>query len=425
MGADAQVIERRSLLWSAEVLRLGLGFAVLTVLTHSIAPVVLGTYLSVTALVLIVPRLLDCGLPHALGYFLRIEPAALQSSGRVLARHVLLAAPVALAFAFGLRFFPFANDEVVQITREHWWQLSLLMLSELGIVLGLSSFVPTGRFRSYLFTVVAPPALLLTAVALWPRLELGAGQLLNLLLCTSLVGFMIVIGSFARVRPEQRGAAFPTSEAYRFGVRSYGAAVCKFMAQRFDRLFLVTVLGAAGYAQYSLAVSIRDMAILPANLYAMTLRNHQIDLIAREQRIDAARTLLLRQSLVWLGLGLAGAAAMYPLWQPLVRWVFGAQFEGAGDFLKIIGFSGGPLAIMGYAWNHLYALQRPGRVTVLTAASLGLVIPVFLLLIHWRGPTEGVALAVVAWAALAALASLAWAWLSEPSRQALERSSTS
>jgi O-antigen/teichoic acid export membrane protein len=189
-------------------------------------------------------------------------------------------------------------------------------------------------------------------------------------------------------------------------------------------LFLVTVLGAAGYAQYSLAVSIRDMAILPASLYAMTLRNHQIDLIAREQRVEAARALLLRQSLGWLALGLIGAAAMYPLWKPLVRWAFGAQFEGAGDFLKIISFSGGPLAIMGYAWNHLYALQRPGRVTVLTAASLGVAVPTFFMLIEWRGPTEGVAVAVVIWAAVAALASLTWAWLSDPPPQGVKRAST-
>jgi O-antigen/teichoic acid export membrane protein len=414
MDPDRSINGPRSLLWAAEVTRLGLGFAVLTLLTHSIGPVVLGTYLSVTALVLIVPRLLDCGLPHALGYFLRIEPAAWRSSGRVLALHMLVMAPVALALAFGLRFFPFANEDVVQVTREHWWQLGLLMLSELGILLGLSSFVPTGRFRAYLLTVVAPPALLLAAVALWPRLELGAGQLLNLLLGTSLVGFGIVIGSFTRIRPELRDAPFPSSDAYRYGVRSYGAAVSKFVAQRFDRLFLVTVLGAAGYAQYSLAVSIRDMAILPANLYAMTLRNHQIDLVAREQRIDAARALLLRQSLLWCGLGLLGAAAMYPLWTPLVRWAFGSQFEGTGDFLRIISFSGGPIAIMGYSWNHLYALQWPGRVTLLTAASLGLAIPTFLILIEWRGPSAGVAAAVVVWAAVAALASLTWAWLSEP-----------
>ena len=116
---------------------------------------------------------------------------------------------------------------------------------------------------------------------------------------------------------------------------------------------------------------------------------------------------------------------MYPFWQPLVLWAFGAQFEGTSGFLRIISFSGGPLAIMGYAWNHLYALQRPGRVTVLTAASLGLAIPIFLTLIEWRGPTEGVATAVVIWAAIAALASLTWARLSEPLRQDLQSAGTS
>jgi O-antigen/teichoic acid export membrane protein len=331
----------------------------------------------------------------------------------VLARHVLVMAPLALSCAFALRFFPFADEDVVQLTREHWWQIALLMLSELGIVLALGSFVPTGRFKSYLFTVVTPPAILLTAVSVWPPIELDAGQLLKLLLATSLVGFSIVIGCLSRLRSENQGASFPTSEAYRYGARSYGAAVCKFLAQRFDRLFLVTVLGSAGYAQYSLAVSIRDMAVLPSNLYAMTLRNDQIDLLARERRVAVARSLLLKQSLIWFGLGLLGASGMYSLWSPLVDWVFGAQFEGTSTFLKIIAFSGGPLAIMGYSWNHLYALQRPGRVTVLTAASLALMIPIFLIVIELLGPTIGVAFAVVVWSVLASLASLAWAWASE------------
>jgi hypothetical protein len=73
----------------------------------------------------------------------------------------------------------------------------------------------------------------------------------------------------------------------------------------------------------------------------------------------------------------------------------------------------------------VYALQRPGRVTVLTATSLAIAIPIFLVLIEWRGPTEGVAAAAVIWAIVAALASLTWAWLSEPPLQASQRASTS
>ena len=47
------------------------------------------------------------------------------------------------------------------------------------------------------------------------------------------------------------------------------------------------------------------------------------------------------------------------------------------------------MATMGYAWNHLYALQMPGRVTVLTSVSLLVALPIFYLFIHTSGPATG------------------------------------
>jgi O-antigen/teichoic acid export membrane protein len=103
---------------------------------------------------------------------------------------------------------------------------------------------------------------------------------------------------------------------------------------------------------------------------------------------------------------------MYPFWPMLVRIVFGAKLQEAAVFLKVVAFSCAPLAIMGYAWNHLYAMKLPGRVTMLTVLSLLAAIPMFALFIHWQGPTGGVAAAVVAWSVLAGGASLVCAMCS-------------
>lgn len=396
----------RTLLWSGEVTRLLLAFGLLALLARRVEPHVLGTYLSLTTLVLLAPRLLDAGLPHALGYFLRTEPRRLRSCTRLLARHVLLAAPLAALIGYALRFVPFANASANRLAEEHWLRLALFVLSELSIALGLSSFLPTGRFRAYLATTLIPPLLFIGWVTMWPHGELSAGQLLDVLLATSIAGALTMTVLLSRAAGQSGDTEWAVREAYAYGMRSYGSAIAKIAGQRFDRLYLITVLGAAGYAQYSLAVSIRDMATFPANLYAMTLRNRQIDLIAREGKVKAARRLLLQVSAAWLLLGFAAAAVLYPLWPVLVTWGFGAPFAETADFLKIIAFSGGPIAMMGFAWNHLYAMKRPGWVTGLTWLSLLVAVPVFMLLIGSQGPRAGVALAVVIWAVFTATMSL-------------------
>jgi O-antigen/teichoic acid export membrane protein len=348
-------------------------------------------------------------LPHAFGYLLRVDPARLRSASLALARHVLFVTPAAFAIAFALRYLPFASGGANEIALRQWPELGVLMLSELAMLLGLATCVPTARFGAYAAIALAPPVTLLASVAFWPKSDLVAARLLELLLGTSLFGSLVMTITLARAADLYGRAAFPVAAAYSYGLRSYGSALSKVAAQRFDRIFLVTVLGGAGYAQYSLAVSIRDMAIVPANLHAMTLRNRQIDLLARDRDLAGARGTLLKVCMGWLALGVVGAAVLYPFWPQLVQWVFGSRYEGSATFLRVVAFSCAPLAAMGFAWNHLYAMNRPGRVTVLTSASLALVIPVFAASIWALGPAPGVAAAVVIWSITAAGASVAWA----------------
>jgi O-antigen/teichoic acid export membrane protein len=410
---SSQAGERRWLLWSSEIARMALGFSAIALLARLVSAEVLGIYLSITSIALIMPRLLDCGLPHAFGYFLRAEADAMRAGTVLMARHISLAVPLALLIGFAVSFVPFANGDVAEVARAHWVQLALFMVSELAILLGLSTFIPTGRFKEYAVTVLVSPLLLLLCIGLWSRADLTAGRLLDLLLGASLASSIVMSLVLARASRGRATGELSARAVYSYGIRSYGAAVSKIAAQRFDRLFLVTVLGSAGYAHYSLAVSVRDMAIVPANLYAMTLRNRQIDLIVHRADLSAARVLLLRVSAIWLGLGLAGALAMYAFWDLLIELIFGPRLAGAASFLRIVAFSGGPLAIMGFAWNHLYAMRLPGRVTWLTSLSLLAAIPAFVIAIQLLGPTIGVAVAVAGWAVAAAAASLACALVSE------------
>jgi O-antigen/teichoic acid export membrane protein len=408
--------QRPVLLWAAESGRLVLGFAVLAVLARLAGAETLGAYLSVVSLATLVPRLLDLGLPLAIGYFLRLKPDGLRACSRLLSRHAVLAMPAAMLLAASLVWFPFEGAAASALARSHWPQIGVLIVAELAMLLGLAAFIPTTRFKAYFGTTLLPPTLMLLGLGALrvsrPTQPPDAGELLDLLTAATSIGCVFMIVAVLRACREADGHAFDGRAVYRYGLRTYSSAVAKILAQRFDRLYLATVLGSAGYAQYSLAISIRDMVTFPANMFALTLRNRQIDLIGHDHDIPGARRLLARVSAIWALAGLGVAAALLPAWATVVRIGFGVQLQNASHFVSILVFSCAPMAVMSFAWNHLYALNRPGRVTILTTTSLLLALPTYALFIKFAGPSDGVAFATVAWSAASAAASLAWALVS-------------
>lgn len=122
----------------------------------------------------------------------------------------------------------------------------------------------------------------------------------------------------------------------------------------------------------------------------MISKNRQIDLLARRGDLVRARAILLTVSGLWLALGVLVAAVMCQMWSPVVAFLFGKSFRSTADFLEILAFTCAPLAVMGFAVNHLYAMNLPGRVTVITCSSLLLAIPIFMALIHYNKPSVGV-----------------------------------
>ena len=410
--------QRPVLLWAAESSRLVLGFAVFAVLARLAGAEALGVYLSVVSLATLAPRLLDLGLPLAVGYFLRLKPDGLRACSRLLARHTVLALPAAMVLAASMIWFPFEGTAATALARSHWPQIAVLIVAELVMLLGLAAFIPTTRYKAYFGTTLLAPALMLLGLGLLrlvrPAHAPDAGDLLDLLTAATAISSVFMIVAVRRASRQGGRQPFDARAVYRYGLRTYSSAVAKILAQRFDRLYLPTVLVSASYAQYSLAISIRDMVTFPANLYALTLRNRQIDLIGHRHDIPGARRLLARVSAIWTLAGLGLAVALMPAWSTLVTIGFGAQFEHTSHFVRILVFSCAPMAVMSFAWNHLNALNRPGRVTILTTVSLLLALPVYVLFIRFAGPSNGVAFATVAWSAASAAASLAWALVSVP-----------
>jgi O-antigen/teichoic acid export membrane protein len=410
--------QRPVLLWAAESGRLVVGFAVLAITARVAGAEEQGAYLSIVSLASLAPRLLDLGLPLAIGYFLRLKPGGYRPCAQLLARHLALAMPFAGAAALALTVYPFEGAAADRLAASHWPQVSLLVLSELVLLLGTATFIPTWRYKAYLVSALLPSSIMLGGIVLHllaqPLKPVHAGNLLNLLAAATTAGAIFVVLAVHRASRQGSEQHLVPGAVYRYGLRTYASALAKISAQRFDRLYLPTVLGSSGYAQYSVGVSIRDMFTFPANLYSLTLRNRQIDLIGRHHDVPAARLILLRSSATWMLGSIVVAIVSFPFWDLLTTLAFGHEMRPTADCTKILMFSCGPLAVMNFSWNHLYALNQPGRVTFLTVGLLVLAIPLFALAIALVGPSDGVAYASVTWAVFGSAVSLAWAVVSQP-----------
>lgn len=410
-------VGRPVILWISEAVRLVAGFLVLRLLAQEMTPEPLGAYLAIVALVMVLPRVLDGGIPQALAYFIRAGHESGLRLMWLLALHSAAGLLIAAALGWLMRWFPYEDASLPAIVTAAWPVITLLIASETAALLAISTLIPRDRFGFHALATLTPTLLMLSMVSASQGLgwRLRPEVLLVMLACASTAGAAIA-WLCAGWQNKQAASSTPTSagELYRYGLRSYGMGLTKVLAQRFDRLYLPSALGAPGYTHYSLAVSLRDLVVFTANLHALTLRNRQMDLVARQVDVAAARKLLIVVSVSWVSAGAVLAAAVWPAWPSIVEAVFGPAMAAAAEPAALLAFSIGPMTVHGFAWNHLYALKRPGRVTALNTAALVILAPVFIAAMSHQGPVRGAAIGSVVWSTLLAASSLICALASTP-----------
>lgn len=397
----------------SEFLRLALGLLTIVLLERILGAETLGGYLSITVMTQIMARVLDFGLPHGIGYYLRVDQGSVRNIVMVTALHSFAVAPIAAALVFLIGFFPFANIESRDIFHEIGWVIALLALSELVANLGRAIFIPRKQFGAHLainaLTPISFLALVWTDVVSKGADGVFAHDLvLNMARSAAFTAALVAFVLLVSVTLSPMGKT-NFRDLYTYSSKAYGSALSKVIAQKFDRLLLISLLGASSYALYSVSVSLRDMIVFPAQSYALALRNRQIDMIVHARRVDKARRLLLRTTTLWIAIGTIVSFLMIPIWPIIVGFLFSPDFASISSFTQILTFTCGPLAAMSVAWNHLYALNLPGRVFVLTILSLLVSVPIFVFFIHFFEATFAAAAASLVWSILSVSTAVIWA----------------
>ncbi len=402
-------------LWIGEFLRIGISFLILRKLLHLCGVNVVGQYLSIITVVLLTPRLLDFGAPQAIAYFSRVHKSRGSTLARLIISHIMLATLGASTIAWLLQFFPFESSEVVILVDLYSPLLAVIMITELTILLGISTFIPIGLYAAHVFTNLIPPVTILAGLSILEIFKVApveVGQLLMLFAIASIFGVVAMISGVYLGRFNYGIKTFSIKNFYQYAIHSYGSGVSKLIAQRLDRLMLTILLSSAGYAQYSMAISVRDLCTLPANLHAQTAKNAQFDLAVNG--CNEGKRYLKIMALTWFIGALILGIFLLPFWQEIVGFLFKGDYQITVEAISILAFSCAPLSTYAFSLNHLYAIRRPGLVTAISLLSLFTAVTILWGGVSLFGGVLGAAIAVTVCAFLNAIIALITALLAKP-----------
>jgi O-antigen/teichoic acid export membrane protein len=342
-----------------------------------------GQLAAIVAFVTIVSRINDLGLPGSVSYHFRREPGSLPSLLRVVGSNFAWCCVVAVAIALLAPHLPlpFARD----LERSAGLQFALagyLAVSTPAIILpGLltaagdySSYVRLTNLDALAQTVIILSVILVFGASYQPIVAALAGE--------QALAIGVYLWYVRRYRHRAPEVHLPAREAYIYGIRLQWGVIMKLISSRADLLIVGALLPVTQVGLYSVALSLRDLGLLPQSVYAAPFMNLVIDRskdARQSDRIPVLTTLILQ-----IGLSIAMAvvaAAALPL---LIPAVYGSAFSAAAGPSTLLFASIVFLAPASLCWMTFNARGRPHLTSVILTAG-GFLGPVMTFVLVSRG----------------------------------------
>jgi O-antigen/teichoic acid export membrane protein len=353
-----KLVHQLGVLGSGVLLGLAIRFVQSALLARLLGVAEFGQLAAVTALVSILARVNDFGLPGAAAYHLRRQPGSLDS----LLRHIGLdflwccAAGLVTALLAPALPLPFAAD----LRHSLWLRVALGVLvaaSTPAIVLpGLVT--ARGDYRSYIrltnLDAAAQAVLLIGACIAFGSSYQHAVAALAVEQVLASLGFLWFVRRYRGRAPAVRLSA---AQTYGYGIRLQLGIIAKLIGARADLLIISAILPVSQVGAYSVASSVRDLGLLPQSVYGAPFMNLVIDRSKQGQMTDRAPVLtaLLLHAVLSIGM-LVGAVVTLPVLIPLV---YGREFGAAVGPAVVLFASVLFLGPAGVCWLAFNAKGRP------------------------------------------------------------------
>jgi O-antigen/teichoic acid export membrane protein len=228
----------------------------------------------------------------------------------------------------------------------------------------------SGDFAAYV-KLTNGSAILQTGLILVACLTFGS-QYEHVVAALALGQLLLIAGVLVHLRRQlarHQSTLLGLRTVYTYGLRSQWGALMKLLSHRLDILIVSSLVTAADVGRYSLAVSLRDIGLLPQSVYAAPLQNAVID---REKNPAVSdKTLVLGSLILQVGLSVLLAVIAVVSLPYLIATIYGPSFARAGKpavvlFTSIVFL--GPAAV---CWVTFNSKGRPElNSMVMTAAAL-------------------------------------------------------
>jgi O-antigen/teichoic acid export membrane protein len=365
----------------------------------------MGVYVALMALIFIIARIADAGLPNAIVYFARARRAAVRKCLWVCLVHGAIMLPIVTTLVLVADRLGLANAESSAIIASAWPILALLGSVQLIGAQITQLLIPLEAYKEYGVAVTLSPLVTIAICGLHGH-DLTIAKILTAVLAGESCGALL---AFAMIMQTTRGAqeTGPTpglGSIYSYAIKSYFGTSMKAIGQRADRLILSLLVPNSALAAYAIAMSLRDNALLPFTSHAMVLRNRLIDSEAHSG-LNAARALLRADLIRWTSIAAVLAGILIVAAPVIVPIFYGAEYRPAVDVLMIVGATLPALGVATFCWTALLSAARP------TAVSIGLIVTGLVnLAALYLGAEMGGVLGA-SWGALIASAIAAAWWL--------------
>ena len=329
-----------------------------------------GQLAAAVAVVAIVSRINDLGLPGSLSYYFRSRPGSLPSILSVIASNFVWCSAFALALAsVAPRLpLPFAADLRESLALQWGFAAYLALATPATILPGL--LTAAGDYGWYV-RLTNLDALLQAVFTIGAIILFGASYrfVIPALAVEQCVAVIAYLWYVRRYRDRAPRVGLTLGEAYSYGLRLQWGVVMKLISNRADLLVVGALLPVSQVGLYSVAVGLRDLGLLPQSAYAAPFMNLVIDRSrdgGASDRIPVLTTLILQ--LVLSLLMVLGALAAFPL---LIPAIYGIDFAPAVGPSIVLFTSLIFLAPASLCWMTYNAKGRPHLTSaVLTAGGV-------------------------------------------------------
>jgi O-antigen/teichoic acid export membrane protein len=405
---------KRSPFWASNLVQLGARFLQAAVIARFAGPHNFGIYIGAVAIPLILARVFEFNISQGLAYFTRLHPDTFGQALHILFRHVrLIFVPVAITIIL-MRFYPYGEDGIAGLVASLWFLITLSLVSQLFLGVIGPLMVASDNAPLYAFAVISPPALFATFVTV-ARLCFGQVSAAQLILCDAASAGLVMLGLMALLwkKPEVTSShRIGPRDIYGYSAKSFPGVIAKVLSVRLDRMLLVSLLRAPDLALYSVGVSLRDIALTPSNIYAITYQNHLIDQVKRGKGFRRA---LLMKMLQWTALACLGAGVFWFAADALIPLVYGKAFAPAAPVSRILMLSAVFIISAGFGWMLMVATGHPAALSM--ANVLAAVVELLLLwLFATRYGVTGAAWSTVVATAVMAISTITVASLLKPKK---------